>query len=295
MRKASPRRSFVSCRWAIAVLALLWAAVPPAALAEESRTTAANTGGARGPSAIPKLGAVACRSECGAHTRSASSNSRVRIHAKSVLRIKGRDMRTVQKVVFLGGRGSGDDVFATPNRVSDRVLTVTVPATASSGRIVATTSDGWSSKPTKAPLSVHRHTPPPPAPGTAAPSDQLIWPVRGPVTGKFGEDRGSHYHAGLDISASGGTPIKAAADGIVVLREWTSGYGNYTCVAHASITTCYAHQSKFGTTKGAAVKQGDTIGYVGNTGNSRGNHLHLEVRRGTKPWGTPLDPLQYLP
>ena len=295
MRKASPRRSFISCRSAVAGLALLGLAVPSAALGQGSAATTANTGGARGPSAIPKLAVVACRSECGAHTRSASNNGGTRVHAESVLRIKGRDMRTVQKVIFLGKRGSADDVFATPTRVSDRVVTVTVPATASTGRIAATTSDGWSSKPTKAPVSVHQHAPPAPPPGTTAPSDQLIWPVRGPITGKFGEDRGSHYHAGLDISASGGTPIKAAADGIVVLREFTSGYGNYTCVAHASITTCYAHQSKFGTTKGAAVKQGETIGYVGNTGNSRGNHLHLEVRRGTKAWGTPLDPMQYLP
>ena len=270
-------------------------AVPATAPAQEPSAATANTGGARGPSVIPKLKAVACRSECGSHTRSASKNGGARVHARSVLRIKGREMRTVQKIVFLGGRGSGDDVFATPTRVSDGVVTVTVPAGASSGRLAATTSDGWSSKPTRAPVSVHRHAPPAPATDATSPTDQLIWPVRGPITGRFGEDRGSHYHAGLDISAPGGTPLKAAADGKVVLREWTSGYGIYTCIAHATVTTCYAHQSKFGTTMGASVKQGDVIGYVGNTGNSRGNHLHFEVRRGTKPWGTPLDPTKYLP
>ena len=271
-------------------------AAPTGALAQDTSTANTHTGGARGPSAIPKLAEVACRSECGSHTRSASTRTGTRVHSKSVLRIKGRDMQTVQKVVFLGRPGSADDVFVTPNRITSRVLTITVPASASTGRIVATTSDGWSSKPSRSPVSVHQHAPPPPPPGATAPSDQLIWPVRGPITGKFGEDRGSRYHAGLDISASGGTPIKAAAAGTIVLREWTSGYGNYTCVAHASITTCYAHQSRLGSQpKGAPVKQGDVIGYVGNTGNSRGNHLHLEVRRGTKPWGTPLDPTRYLP
>jgi murein DD-endopeptidase MepM/ murein hydrolase activator NlpD len=297
VRKALPRQSFVSRRRAIAGLAVLgsFLSVPATAPGQESSATTANTGGVRGPSVIPKLSAIACRSECGAHTKSASNNGQTRVHAKSVLRIKGRGMRTVQKIVFLGGRGSADDVFATPTRVTDGVVTVPVPASASSGRIVATTSDGWSSKPTKAPVSVHQHAPPPPAPGASSPSDQLIWPVRGPITGKFGENRGSHYHAGIDVSAPGGTPLKAAADGTVVLREWTSGYGNYTCIAHSTVTTCYAHQSRFGTTKGASVKQGDVIGYVGNTGNSRGNHLHFEVRRGTKAWGTPLDPMKYLP
>ena len=71
----------------------------------------------------------------------------------------------------------------------------------------------------------------------------------------------------------------------------TGGYGNYTCVSHGgSISTCYAHQSRFGTSQGASVRQGQVIGYVGSTGNSTGNHLHFEVRVG----GSPVDPLGYL-
>ncbi|MDQ3935762.1 MAG: M23 family metallopeptidase [Actinomycetota bacterium] len=277
----------------LGALATCSALVGAAPAAGEESHAGSPTGGARGPSAIPKLASVACRRECGSHTRSASSGGRPVVHARSVLTIKGRDMQTVQKVVFLGGRGSRDDVLVSPGRVTSRLVTVTVPASASSGRVVALTSDGWSSKPTRTVLGVHRHAPPPPPPGTGG--EQLVWPVRGPITGRFGEDRGSHYHAGIDISADGGTPIKAAAAGTVVLRGWESGYGNYTCVAHATVTTCYAHQSRFGTTEGAVVKQSEVIGYVGNTGNSRGNHLHFEVRRGTKPWGTPLDPMRYLP
>ena len=122
-------------------------------------------------------------------------------------------------------------------------------------------------------------------------SGQLIWPVSGPITGQFGEFRGDHYHAGIDISAPGGTPIRAAATGKVVLMGVTGGYGNYTCVQHTgAMATCYAHQSGYATSQGAHVRQGQVIGYVGNTGHSFGNHLHFEVRIN----GSPVNPMGYL-
>lgn len=122
----------------------------------------------------------------------------------------------------------------------------------------------------------------------------MIWPVNGPITGQFGEARPGHMHAGLDISAPEGTPIRAAASGTVALMQGTGesgGYGNFTCVAHAgALATCYAHQSRFGTSQGASVSKGDVIGYVGNTGNSFGAHLHFETRIG----GSAVSPYQYL-
>lgn len=122
-------------------------------------------------------------------------------------------------------------------------------------------------------------------------SGGLIWPVNGPITGSFGEARPGHMHAGLDISAPTGTPIRAAASGRVVLMAYTGGYGNYTCVQHTgSMSTCYAHQSRFGTSNGASVRQGQVIGFVGSTGNSTGPHLHFEVRIN----GAPVSPLAYL-
>jgi murein DD-endopeptidase MepM/ murein hydrolase activator NlpD len=122
-------------------------------------------------------------------------------------------------------------------------------------------------------------------------SGAMIWPVSGPITGSFGEARPGHMHAGLDIAAPTGTPIRAARAGRVVLAAWTGGYGNYTCIQHtASLATCYAHQSSYGTSVGAAVAQGQVIGYVGNTGHSFGSHLHFEVRVG----GAPVSPLAYL-
>jgi murein DD-endopeptidase MepM/ murein hydrolase activator NlpD len=122
-------------------------------------------------------------------------------------------------------------------------------------------------------------------------SGQLIWPVNGPVTGVFGEQRPGHIHAGIDIAVPEGTPIRAADSGTVALMGWVGGYGNYTCVQHtASMSTCYGHQSRFATSQGASVSQGQVIGYSGNTGNSTGPHLHFEVRIN----GTPVNPLGYL-
>ncbi len=123
---------------------------------------------------------------------------------------------------------------------------------------------------------------------------QFIWPVNGPITGNFGEQRPGHIHAGIDIAAPNGTPIRAAGDGRVALMQGvgaSGGYGNYTCIQHTqTVSTCYAHQSRFGTSLGARVTQGQVIGYVGNTGHSFGDHLHFEVRVN----GVPVQPLNYL-
>jgi peptidoglycan DL-endopeptidase CwlO len=132
--------------------------------------------------------------------------------------------------------------------------------------------------------------------GAADPSDELAWPMQGGgITGRFGEQRGGHVHAGIDLPRPVGTPIRAAGSGTVVMREVQDGYGNYTCIAHVRITSCYAHQSRFHTKQGAKVERGEVIGYVGDTGTSSTPHLHFEVRRGTQPWGTPVNPARYLP
>jgi murein DD-endopeptidase MepM/ murein hydrolase activator NlpD len=133
-----------------------------------------------------------------------------------------------------------------------------------------------------------------PAPVVSGPvqgesSSGFIWPVEGPLTSPFGM-RWGRLHAGIDIGAPGGTPIKAAAAGTIALAAPYGGYGNYTCLEHGDgLSTCYAHQSAFEVTAGE-VEQGQVIGYVGNTGASFGDHLHFEVRVN----GEPVDPLGYL-
>ena len=82
-------------------------------------------------------------------------------------------------------------------------------------------------------------------------------------------------HLGTDYAAPKGTPIKAAADGLIVNRGWTNGNGNYIKIKHnGTYTTGYLHMSRFGKFKrGQRVKRGDVIGYVGKTGLATGHHL----------------------
>ena len=123
----------------------------------------------------------------------------------------------------------------------------------------------------------------------------MIWPVNGPITSPFCERRAwEACHPGIDIGVPSGTPIRAAASGKVTLMQSagaSGGYGNYTCVSHTStLSTCYAHQSRFATSLGASVSQGQVIGYSGCTGLCFGAHLHFEVRIN----GAVTNPLNYL-
>src|SRR3954452_16887549 len=109
-------------------------------------------------------------------------------------------------------------------------------------------------------------------------SGRLVSPVKGTKTSGFGP-RGGRNHDGVDLAAPTGTPVHAAACGVVTTRGVQSGYGNILCIDHGGgFTTCYAHLSGFNTSQGAQVHAGDVIGYVGSTGNSTGPHLHFETR-----------------
>ncbi len=92
----------------------------------------------------------------------------------------------------------------------------------------------------------------------------------------------SRMHRGVDFRAASGTPIMAAGDGVIVRAGPFSSYGNYIRIRHANgYETAYAHLSRFnrGMRAGARVRQGEIIGFVGNTGRSTGPHLHYEVMR----------------
>ena len=130
----------------------------------------------------------------------------------------------------------------------------------------------------------------PPAGPVRQGSGTFIWPINGTFTSPFGY-RWGRLHAGIDLAAPEGTPIRAADSGRVIIAGWTGGYGNYTCISHSSsLSTCYGHQSRYATSVGANVSKGQVIGYVGNTGHSFGAHLHFEVRVN----GNPVDPMGYL-
>lgn len=106
-----------------------------------------------------------------------------------------------------------------------------------------------------------------------------------PITGR------SALHTGLDFPADTGTPILAAAGGVVVVQEYHSAYGNMVEIDHGNeLITRYAHASSVLVKKGDIVKRGEKIAEVGSTGRSTGPHLHFEV------WvsGVPQDPQRFL-
>lgn len=99
------------------------------------------------------------------------------------------------------------------------------------------------------------------------------------ISSGFG-NRGGEFHRGLDLAASQGEPIHAAKAGTVLKAEYHFSWGNYVVIQHEDgMTTLYAHQQQYVVKAGDTVSQGQTIGYVGTTGNSTGPHLHLEVNR----------------
>jgi murein DD-endopeptidase MepM/ murein hydrolase activator NlpD len=99
------------------------------------------------------------------------------------------------------------------------------------------------------------------APSPSNRGGRLAWPVVGPVVSPYGM-RWGRLHAGIDIAVPGETPIYAAATGRVTTKGWVGGYGNYTCLDHGrQISTCYAHQSRFGPTpSGGVVGRGQLVG-----------------------------------
>lgn len=117
--------------------------------------------------------------------------------------------------------------------------------------------------------------------GKASLGITLIEPVQGRITAKYGEKSSvrSSVHTGLDIAAPGGAPIKAAASGTVVFSGRKGSFGKMLVISHGNgVQTYYAHCSKLLANVGDKVSQGEVIANVGSTGNSTGNHLHLEVR-----------------
>lgn len=143
----------------------------------------------------------------------------------------------------------------------------------------------------------------PPTIPVNADGSQLIWPAHGvivsqgfgptpyPYEPSFGAY--PHFHTGLDLAGRQGTPIVAAADGVVAAADVsTVGYGNHIIIAHANgLLTLYGHLEVMMVKVGDVVKAGQVIGLLGSTGNSTGPHCHFEVRVN----GQPVDPRPFLP
>jgi murein DD-endopeptidase MepM/ murein hydrolase activator NlpD len=114
----------------------------------------------------------------------------------------------------------------------------------------------------------------------------FVWPCPSStyITSSFGNRlhpilKSWIYHTGVDIGASSGKNILAAASGTVIMAGWYGGYGNCVMIDHGGgIVTLYGHASALNVSKGQTVSQGQVIAYVGSTGRSTGPHLHFEVR-----------------
>ena len=127
-----------------------------------------------------------------------------------------------------------------------------------------------------------------------------IWPetvsrrITSPMGGRnTGIPGASTNHKGVDIGGVGYTTnVLATKAGVVITSKLSSSYGNYVVISHGpGNTTLYAHMSSRSVSEGATVSQGQAIGVTGNTGISRGAHLHYEITEG----GSRVNPLNYLP
>lgn len=123
-----------------------------------------------------------------------------------------------------------------------------------------------------------------------------IWPVAGWLSSGFGNrvdpfTGQPDFHAGLDISADKGTPVRATADGVVESAAYNGNYGNSILISHGfGIETRFGHLSGYAVGAGQKVKRGDIVGYVGSTGRATAPHLHYEILLN----GSPINPLRLL-
>jgi murein DD-endopeptidase MepM/ murein hydrolase activator NlpD len=123
-----------------------------------------------------------------------------------------------------------------------------------------------------------------------------VWPVNGRLADGYGHRSDplsgeGELHKGVDILAPTGTPVRAAADGIIVRAGWNGGYGRCIIIDHGhNYQTLYGHLSRMDVIEGQEIRQGEMIGAVGTTGHSTGSHLHYEVHVGA----TPVNPYRFL-
>jgi len=134
--------------------------------------------------------------------------------------------------------------------------------------------------------------------GNVSSSEGFMWPVpcSTRVTSRFGYRSdpftgAQAYHSGIDIDGfnNAGQPVVAAASGTVITASYDGGYGNYVIIDHGSTSTVYAHCSGLAVSQGDYVSQGQTVGYLGDSGRATGVHLHFEVYVGNDR----VDPTQY--
>jgi murein DD-endopeptidase MepM/ murein hydrolase activator NlpD len=123
---------------------------------------------------------------------------------------------------------------------------------------------------------------------------QMVWPASGTVTARFGEWRGSHRHAGIDIGMLRTLRLRSVSAGVVERTGYVPGYDGYGRVVVLDLpgpyTALYAHLSSIRVRPGQRVRKGQRLGLAGCTGSCSGTHLHFEVKKR----GVPVNPLSFL-
>ena len=123
---------------------------------------------------------------------------------------------------------------------------------------------------------------------------QMPWPADGTITARFGEWRGSHRHAGIDIGMLRTLQLRSVLGGTVQRTGYASGYEGYGNIVLLDLpgpyTALYAHLSAVRVKPGQRLRKGQPLGLAGCTGSCSGTHLHFEIARD----GVPVDPLQFL-
>jgi murein DD-endopeptidase MepM/ murein hydrolase activator NlpD len=210
-----------------------------------------------------------------------------------------------QKLALPGGGQPAVVATATAAPPANRasVVTSALPPPSAPAPQTATAPDvppsaaGASSPPEPTATVPPQPTSPAPAAEEASlpPADsggRFLWPVRGRILVAFGPRGGGLHNDGINIAAREGTPIRAAAAGVVAYAgNELQGFGNLLLIRHpGDVMTAYAHASAILVKRGDTVQRGQVIARVGRTGNVSSPQLHFEVRRHDKP----VDPMSYL-
>ena len=121
----------------------------------------------------------------------------------------------------------------------------------------------------------------------------FLWPVRGKIVARYGQQRSGSHNDGINIAASRGSKVLAAENGVVAYAgNELRGFGNLLLIKHADgFMTAYAHNGRLLVARGQKVKKGQTIAVVGSSGSVATPQLHFEIRKGRKA----VDPVRYLP
>ncbi|MGB0120815.1 MAG: M23 family metallopeptidase [Solirubrobacterales bacterium] len=249
--------------------------------APEGAVTSARSGGGLQIARDPEIDDAYCISKC-VSTRRATPGATVRL--------TGRHLDGVRRVVFPGKKKNVKVRITARTSSAVRAL---VPKAADDGRPFVVSVGGKRSNRSPRDLRI--------LPRRAIPKE--VFPVRGPFSygssgSRFGAGRPGHKHQGQDLSASCGTKLVAIKNARVAYSTYHSAAGFYVVLANKGDNSSfvYMHLNRKSKLKvGDQVSAGQTVGWVGNTGDSSGCHLHFEYWVG--PWqtgGKPIDPLPYL-